>query len=1348
MFLRIKERMLGFLTIILISLVKKNNGDCVIYGYCGSWAAGEASCSYTGPAKLLTDSKAITALEKVCPDLITGNETFTCCDAEQAVKLDERLQLARTLGIVRCPSCAMNFQKNFCHFTCSPDQHKFLNPTIIDKTDKNATFVAELEYYMSKEFAYKTFDSCKDVVGLMPGTTALEIMCGSHGKSCTPETWLAFLGSTITNGGFSPIQINYKLITEPNIVVNGRTFYPMDKNATSCDKSPGYGLSSCTCSDCEASCKYISASPPPLPQMEEPFLICGYDGMIVITIIIFINLALVIIVGFVLYNQKSRNSLRSGENKEIIGRKGSSHRPLIQFKQRSLTSTGVDLGSLEEVEPLRSKRSIVHSESTSDNLSVPHLTAADSSVIDRNQQNGKQLDQDSQPQFIENISCLEKLGADMEHILRFGFSWWGYFVAEHPISVMICSLLISLSLAAGLFFNFTVTTDPVDLWVSANSEARQNMEYFNKHFEPFYRVEHLIITPTDKKTFSHPAMKNNELKNYTWGPVFKKDFLIQVLQLQNNIENIVAEYNDQNVTLEDICLAPLSPINKHCAIQSIFAYYQNNLTRLMNSPDYLSHFLECSTNKGQPECFAPFGGPIPSVEAALGGFQGIDYHTAEAIVITIPVKNFYEKELNLNALAWEKKFLEFMKNFNNSNMTIAYRAERSIADELERGSHSDILTVAISYIIMFVYIAVALGEVNSCSRILVDSKISLGLAGVLIVLISVISSLGIFCYFEVSATLIIIEVIPFLVLAVGVDNIFILVQAFQRDERLPEEKLTEQIGRVVGEVAPSMMLSSLSMSSCFFIGAVTDMPAVKLFALYAGVALLINFFLQMTCFLGLFTLDSYRQENNRYDICWCLQSSKKENNLLISKGLLYKCFKNFYAPLLMKTGVKVFVLLSFLAWLCSSLAVIDKLDIGFDQELSMPEDSYMLRYFQYLNEFLSVGPPVYFVITAGYNYTNEFSQNKICASHKCDDDSIMAQLKWMADRSNRTYVAFRPVSWLDTYFEFLQSKSCCFEFYNQTHCPSTIGEASCSSCSIPRDARPVNEEFLNKLIYFLDEVPQEKCSKGGKAQFASSVEIIRKGEEIEIGATNFMTYHTILKSSKDYYEALRWSRRISDWLTKKLQKNDTTTAKVFPYSIVHVFYEQYLTMWPDTLKSLGYSIGAIFIVTFLFLGLDLLSALIVVVTIMMIIINLMGLMYWWNISLNAVSLVNLVVGIGISVEFCSHLTRCFAISHEPTRSKRSEDALRRMGSSILSGITLTDCGILVLAFAKSQIFQVFYFRMYLGIIAFGTLHSLIFLPVLLSIIGPPVNKQKMYDHIHLQDLPSQGKMENTNDASI
>ena len=45
------------------------------------------------------------------------------------------------------------------------------------------------------------------------------------------------------------------------------------------------------------------------------------------------------------------------------------------------------------------------------------------------------------------------------------------------------------------------------------------------------------------------------------------------------------------------------------------------------------------------------------------------------------------------------------------------------------------------------------------------------------------------------------------------------------------------------------------------------------------------------------------------------------------------------------------------------------------------------------------------------------------------------------------------------------------------------------------------------------------------------------------------------------------------------------------------------------------------------------------------------------------------------------------------RVERARNVLTSMGSSVLSGITLTKFGgIVVLAFAKSQIFSIFYFR--------------------------------------------------------
>lgn len=40
----------------------------------------------------------------------------------------------------------------------------------------------------------------------------------------------------------------------------------------------------------------------------------------------------------------------------------------------------------------------------------------------------------------------------------------------------------------------------------------------------------------------------------------------------------------------------------------------------------------------------------------------------------------------------------------------------------------------------------------------------------------------------------------------------------QRDERMPQEELHQQIGRVLGDVAPSMFLSSFSETVAFFLG--------------------------------------------------------------------------------------------------------------------------------------------------------------------------------------------------------------------------------------------------------------------------------------------------------------------------------------------------------------------------------------------------------------------------------------------------------------------------------------------------------------------------------------------------
>ena len=184
--------------------------------------------------------------------------------------------------------------------------------------------------------------------------------------------------------------------------------------------------------------------------------------------------------------------------------------------------------------------------------------------------------------------------------------------------------------------------------------------------------------------------------------------------------------------------------------------------------------------------------------------------------------------------------------------------------------------------------------------------------------------------------------------------------------------------------------------------------------------------------------------------------------------------------------------------------------------------------------------------------------------------------------------------------------------------------------------RPEATEFEKYISFFLQDNPDATCAKGGHAAYGHAVNYHTnpKTQLSQVGATYFMAYHSILKTSADYYESMRTAREISTNITNMLNTNlknwnVNATVEVFPYSVFYVFYEQYLTMWPDTIKSIGISLLAIFIVTFLLMGLDIFSSIVVIITITMIVVNIGGLMYWWHITLNAVSLVNLVmVGFG------------------------------------------------------------------------------------------------------------------------
>jgi len=195
----------------------------------------------------------------------------------------------------------------------------------------------------------------------------------------------------------------------------------------------------------------------------------------------------------------------------------------------------------------------------------------------------------------------------------------------------------------------------------------------------------------------------------------------------------------------------------------------------------------------------------------------------------------------------------------------------------------------------------------------------------------------------------------------------------------------------------------------------------------------------------------------------------------------------------------------------------------------------------------------------------------------------------------------------------------------------------CSEC-YKGDGRPTGAEFDEFIPFFLADPPTASCPRGGSAAYGGAVDVKDTGH---IGASYFMTYHTPARTSADFIDCITHGREMAKKLTENLRNiSNSDNVEVFTYSIFYVFYEQYLTIVHDAVMNIGICILAVTMITMLMLGCA--TGLCVAATIFLIILNLMGVMVAWDISLNAVSLVNLVMATGIAVEFCSHIARAFA----------------------------------------------------------------------------------------------------------
>jgi len=458
-------------------------------------------------------------------------------------------------------------------------------------------------------------------------------------------------------------------------------------------------------------------------------------------------------------------------------------------------------------------------------------------------------------------------------------------------------------------------------------------------------------------------------------------------------------------------------------------------------------------------------------------------------------------------------------------------------------------------------------------------------------------------------------------------------------------------------------------------------------------------------------------------------------------------FVDAYAWFLSLKIVKLIVMLIFLTWTLVSIYSLESLQRGLPQAQAMPSDSYMIDFFDAIDEYLATGSPVYFIVEAGYGNNpekwevdDESVYSKFCKSKDiCDDWALPKIINALANDVDSSISHISPgtsYSWMDDFWGFVNPDSeCCrvdnngaylaIDDSNETY--STLRETFDTCLSASTTVPPVPEDmYMSLFSMFATASAGNLCSYGGgsiyRGQFSiddepipvvtdstAAVVLNSTGYGTEITAWSYMVTCTANPTQQNYIDAYDQHLRAAEWMSEK------TGVDIWVYSLTYVYFNQYLTIRSDSFELIGLALITIFVVTGLFLG-NIFYALVIALAAANVVVQVGGLLYPNDIMLNGLSMVNLVIAAGIAVEFCGHYVRMFAKARG-TGDERAREALRRVLVSVFFGITITKVlGLSMLTLADSRVFKKYYFRMYMFVVMCGFLNGMVLLPVVLSSI--------------------------------
>ncbi|XP_071145465.1 patched domain-containing protein 3-like [Mytilus edulis] len=622
------------------------------------------------------------------------------------------------------------------------------------------------------------------------------------------------------------------------------------------------------------------------------------------------------------------------------------------------------------------------------------------------------------------------------------------------------------------------------------------------------------------------------------------------------------------------------------------------------------------------------------------------------------------KEYTALSVAWEKEFVKQMSEFKANLTDFTLSHSDSISTELDENTIGDIALFSLTFTIMITYASLVTAGGNCLTQ-----RGHLGRVGVLATALAILGAFGL-CGALGITYVNMVGIMPFLILGIGVDDMFILLSGLT-DAPL-RGTVEERISFTMRTTGVAITITSLTDLIAFMVGYMSDFMSVRHFCLYTGIAIILCYINQITFFLGCLVFHERRVASSRHCLtCQTIYTTEEMKASGYRNPLVYACCSGdtpekkedlqsvfefvptkILPKLVLNIPAKVVIALVYITYLVFSILGTTNLEQGLVLRNLVSEDSYYYKYSieEYDNFPLPI--PISFNIDQSLDYRDPQVVDKI-------NNFIQSA------QSNELVHSSFEINWLK-------------EFYK-------------SGLAITNGTKM---EFCNKVRMFFQFAPI----------FKNDVVFNDNGTEIK-----YSRVYVITKSIQQSYEQglmMQEMRRIAE----------KSGLPVFAYGQPFTYFEQYVSVLPNTMQTVGIAVAACFVITCIFMPHPLLIFL-VTSSLVSIMVGVFGFMYYWGLSLSCITMIHVIMSVGFSVDFSAHICHAFMTVEGTDRNSKTNASLVRAGGPVFNCAFSSVIGICTLIFSRSFVFRSFFKVMFL-VITFAFLHSVFVLPVILSFIGP------------------------------